>query len=173
MCFHGKSGFIGYFWSLNRFNLFNFVLFLNHLYVQVDMTGVSSFSKRDVYPIQPRIPELYNKRGFSYVKRPYYQNIVDQNDEIDDFYFDFSSTDSFDSDGNYITGLNQAIRKTCRQEYHGEQDGVLRKEAVVRSDEEVLKLGKRFGRDYWMKKTEYEKRLEEEKKSYFLKMSTD
>lgn len=67
--------------------------------------------------------------------------------------------------------MNQAIRKTCRQDYHGEKDGVLRKEAIVRSDEEVLKLGKRFGRSFWFKKCDYDEKLEKEKKSYFLKMS--
>lgn len=65
------------------------------------MGGLGSFSTLSVYPVQPRIPELYNKRGFSYVKKPYYQNMNDEMDEIDDVYFNFSSTDSFDSNGEY------------------------------------------------------------------------
>ena len=95
-------------------------------------------------------------------------------DDIDDRYFNFSSTDSFDSDGEYITQMNQALRKTCRQEYHGEKDGILRKEAIERSDEDTLKTVKRFGRDYWLKKSDYEKRLDDEKKKdFFVNMSKD
>ena len=136
------------------------------------MMGTENFSARSVYKIQPRIPDLFLKRGFSYVKRPRYLNMQNATDEIQDADFDFSSTDSFDSNGVITSGIDRAIRKTSRQDYHGENsDGTLRKLAVVRSDEEFMKEGKRLGNDYWMKKTDYLKKLDEEKKTYFLKMS--
>ena len=158
-------------YSQFRVRIVNLVLyFKTAFYVQVDRcTGNGSFATRKMYKIQPRIPDLYLKRGFSYLKRPYYRNVVDMMDDVDEF--DFSSTDSFDSNGEVLGRFARDIRHACRQEYHGMKDGVLRRLAVERSDEETLKEVKRLGKDFYMKKRDYEQRLDEEKKQFFVRLS--